>query len=81
MPRYYYDEECSPVENIAMALFAIASELSALGNGSCSDPNGHGAIENLAMIMRDGLKEVADSMGYISNSITDGITCRITTRD
>lgn len=66
MAKYYYNDKCSPEENIAAALFAIASELSALGNGSCSDPNGHGAIEGLAMIMRDGLKEISDSIGYIS---------------
>lgn len=69
---YQYDEEHSELENIAFALFAIASELRNLGLGSATNnKEGFGAIESFGMVLKDGMKEISDSINNISRSIDD----------
>jgi hypothetical protein len=55
-------------DEIAKALNRIAVQLMALGNGNAAD-NGVGAIEGLAMQIRDGLGTLSSSIGEVSNSI------------
>jgi len=72
---YQYNEEHSELENIAFALFAIASELRNLGLGSSTDNReGFGAIESFGMIVRDGMKDIANNINNISSSIDDAVS-------
>ena len=57
---YQYDEESTPEENIAIALYGIAMELRNLGNGSASTT--FGAIEGLSMSIQAGIERAGDSI-------------------
>jgi hypothetical protein len=59
-------------ELIAEALFDIAKSLRLLGNGNIArDDLSPGAIEGLAMTLRDTGKELASSLDGIANAITE----------
>lgn len=60
--RYKYHEDRSPEENIALALYAVANELSDLGVANADTPMG--AIELLASEVK-GLSESFDYFAEI----------------
>lgn len=65
--KYKYVDEESPEKNIAYGLFAIANELSRLGNGDAA--TSVGAMENLGLQIRGGLKGISGSLDGVAESI------------
>lgn len=66
---YQYNDKVPAVENIALALYAIANELNGLGKGNASSPMG--AIESHTMEMRKAFGEISSSLDGIASAITD----------
>ena len=64
---YSYDDDRTPEQNIAMALYAIASELNKIGLADAATPKG--ALELVAQEMRDGSQKIADAIGSISEGM------------
>ncbi|WP_419783472.1 hypothetical protein [Maridesulfovibrio sp.] len=65
--KYKYNSEASADENIAYGLLAIANELSRLGNGDAA--TSVGAMENLGLQIRGGLKGISGSLDGVAESI------------
>ena len=55
-------------KEIAESLGRIATQLKYLGNGNAAD-GGMGAIENLAMQLKDGLEAVSDSLSGLADAV------------
>lgn len=63
MSKYSYQEGRTPEVNMAMALYAIATELSNLGMKDAADRRG--ALEMLS----EEVRGVKDSLGYIAEAL------------
>ena len=62
--KYNYDDKNLPEVNLAMALYAIANELSELNRiGSAGDEPVHpGPVEGLSIKINDGLGRIAEAV-------------------
>lgn len=68
--RHKYREDRSPEENIALALYAIANELSDLGLAGANTPMG--AVEMLAHEVKQGTERLADAVEGLGWSLPEG---------
>ncbi len=56
---------------VAEAIRLLAEEIKFLGNGNADRSEGHGAIEGLAMLIRDSNDRIADSLDNVAEAIRE----------
>ena len=66
-----YDDEREPIENVALGLFAIARAIDRLGTANAATPMG--AIEILAMEIKNGLARMGDGLDQVAEKLSDGL--------
>lgn len=67
MMSYTYNEDLSPEENTACALYGIAYQLMQLGNAGAATPMG--ALEALGLVFKEGFELLASSIGELAQAV------------